>query len=73
MAPLFVIWLGLGIAPKIGVSVLLALFSIVVDAVLGLRTVDPDVLALSRINRAGWLRRCCSSACPAPCPRCSPG
>ncbi len=48
--------MGLGIAPKIAVAVLLALFSIVVDTVLGLRTVDPDVLALSRISRAGWLR-----------------
>ncbi len=56
LAPLFVIWMGLGIAPKIAVAVLLALFSIVVDTVLGLRTVDPDVLALSRISRAGWLR-----------------
>ena len=35
---------------------LLALFSIVVDTVLGLRTVDPDVLALSRVSRAGWMR-----------------
>lgn len=56
LAPLFVIWMGLGIAPKIAVAVLLALFSIVVDTVLGLRTVDPDVLALARVSRAGWLR-----------------
>lgn len=56
LAPLFVIWMGLGVAPKIAVAVLLALFSIVVDTVLGLRSVDPDVLALSRISRAGWLR-----------------
>ncbi len=56
LAPLFVIWMGLGIAPKIAVSVLLALFAIVVDLVLGLRSVDPDVLALARISRTGWLR-----------------
>lgn len=56
LAPLFVIWMGLGVAPKIAVAVLLALFSIVVDTVLGLRSVDPDVLALSRISRAGWFR-----------------
>ena len=55
-APLFVIWMSLGIAPKIAVAVLLALFSIVVDTVLGLRTVDPDVLALPRVGRAGWMR-----------------
>lgn len=56
LAPLFVIWMGLGITPKIAVAVLLALFSIVVDTVLGLRSVDPDVLALARVSRAGWLR-----------------
>ena len=56
LAPLFVIWMGLGVAPKVAVAVLLALFSIVVDTVLGLRTVDPDVIALVRISRAGWLR-----------------
>lgn len=56
LAPLFVIWMGLGMAPKIAIAVLLALFSIVVDTVLGLRSVDPDMLALSRISRAGWLR-----------------
>ena len=56
LAPLFVIWMGLGVTPKVAVAVLLALFSIVVDTVLGLRSVDPDVLALSRISRAGWFR-----------------
>ncbi len=56
LAPLFVIWMGLGIAPKIAVSVLLALFAIVVDTVLGLRSADPDVLSLARISRTSWLR-----------------
>ena len=53
LAPLFVIWLGTGVSPKIAIAVMLAIFAIVVDTVLGLRSVDPDVIALARVNRAG--------------------
>ena len=48
MAPLFVIWLGTGAEPKIAVTLLIAIFSIVIDTVLGLRSVEPDMLALAR-------------------------
>ncbi|OZI31150.1 ABC transporter permease [Bordetella genomosp. 10] len=52
LAPLFVIWMGTGTEPKIAIAILLAIFSIVIDAVLGLRSVDPDMLHLARISRA---------------------
>jgi NitT/TauT family transport system permease protein len=52
LAPLFVIWMGTGIEPKIAIAVMLAIFSIVVDMVLGLRSVDPDVLAMAHVSRA---------------------
>jgi len=52
LAPLFVIWMGTGAEPKIAIAVMLAIFSIVVDTVLGLRSVDPDMLSLARVNRA---------------------
>ncbi|WP_036594882.1 ABC transporter permease [Ottowia thiooxydans] len=55
LAPLFVIWMGTGIEPKIAIAVLLAIFSIVIDGVLGLRSVDPDMLHLARISRASKL------------------
>lgn len=55
LAPLFVIWMGTGIEPKIGIALMLALFSVVIDAVLGLRSVDPDMLNLARISRASQL------------------
>lgn len=48
LAPLFVIWLGTGSQSKIGMAFLIAIFAIVIDAVLGLRTVDPDMLDLGR-------------------------
>jgi NitT/TauT family transport system permease protein len=52
LAPLFVIWLGSGVAPKVAVSLLIAIFPVVIDTVLGLRSVDPDALNLARAARA---------------------
>ncbi len=56
LAPLFVIWMGTGAEPKIAIAVMLAIFSIVADVALGLRSVDPDALALARIHRASAWR-----------------
>ena len=56
LAPLFVIWMGTGIEPKIAIAVSLAIFSIVIDMVLGLRSIDPDILAMARISRAQPLK-----------------
>jgi NitT/TauT family transport system permease protein len=49
LAPLFVIWMGTGPEPKIAIALMLAIFPIVIDAVLGLRSVDPDMLNLARV------------------------
>ena len=46
LAPLFVIWMGTGPEPKIAIALMLAIFPIVIDTVLGLRSVDPDMLHL---------------------------
>jgi NitT/TauT family transport system permease protein len=48
LAPLFVIWLGTGDKSKIGMAFMIAIFAVVISAVLGLRSVDPDVLDLGR-------------------------
>lgn len=47
IAPLFVVWLGFGPAPKILVAVLIAFFPVVISGVAGLRSVDPELLDLS--------------------------
>ncbi|MBJ3778618.1 ABC transporter permease [Acuticoccus mangrovi] len=52
LAPLFVLWLGTGIEPKIAVALMIALFPIVIDTVLGLKSTDPDMLDLARSFRA---------------------
>jgi NitT/TauT family transport system permease protein len=52
LAPLFVIWLGTSAAPKIAIALLIAIFPILIDTVLGLRSTDPDMLDMARVNRA---------------------
>jgi NitT/TauT family transport system permease protein len=52
LAPLFVIWMGTGPEPKIAIALMLAIFPIVIDMVLGLRSVDPDMLALAKVSKA---------------------
>ncbi|MEU3186648.1 ABC transporter permease [Streptomyces sp. NPDC006923] len=47
VAPLFVVWLGFGIAPKILIAVLIAFFPVVISMVTGLKAVDPEMLQLS--------------------------
>ena len=48
VAPLFVIWLGFGIAPKIAIIVLLVMFPVLVNTVDGFRSVDPRLIDLMR-------------------------
>jgi NitT/TauT family transport system permease protein len=56
IAPLFLIWFGTGAVPKVAISFLVAVFAVVIDASLGLRSVHPDVLDLVRALRGSRLR-----------------
>ena len=55
VAPLFVIWMGTGAEPKIAIGFLIAVFAIVIDTVLGLKSVPPDILDLARSMRGSRL------------------
>jgi NitT/TauT family transport system permease protein len=48
IAPLLVLLLGFGAAPKITVAVLISFFPIVINTVAGLRSVDDDLVLLSK-------------------------
>ena len=52
LAPLFVIWMGTGVEPKIAIALTIAIFATVIDTVLGLRSVEPELLNLARAARA---------------------
>ena len=51
-APLMVIWVGYGLMSKIAIAFLVAFFPIVVNTVVGLKEVEPELLDLARVNRA---------------------
>ncbi len=52
LAPLMVIWIGYGMFSKMSIAFLAAFFPIVVNTVVGLKEVEPELLDLARINRA---------------------
>jgi NitT/TauT family transport system permease protein len=56
IAPLFIVWMGYGITPKIWIAFLIAFFPIVIDTVIGLRSVPPEMLQLGRSMGGGTLR-----------------
>ena len=46
LAPLFIIWFGHGILPKIIIAMMIAFFPVLVNAVVGLRSVDAEIIEL---------------------------
>ena len=48
LAPLFIVWFGFGIETKISVAFLICFFPIVVDTIVGLRSIDPSLIQLAR-------------------------
>ena len=78
IAPILVVWFGYGIGPKLAIIALICFFPITVNALDGLRSVDPEArkmmrsLDASRFGRpsAGWRPRphfpTCSAAPRSP-------
>lgn len=54
LAPLFALWLGYGLLPIAVLCALLVFFPILVNTVLGLRSLDPDVMGAARVDGVGW-------------------
>jgi len=50
--PIFVVWFGIGPAPKILAGALIAFFPIVVNVVTGLRTIEPELWDMLRVSGA---------------------
>ncbi|MGH7862668.1 MAG: ABC transporter permease [Candidatus Dormibacteraceae bacterium] len=48
IAPLLTVWFGLGFTPKILVAFLIAFFPVVINTAVGLRSVESDMIELSR-------------------------
>lgn len=55
-APLFVMWLGYTVYPKILVAILIVFFPVMVNVLTAVRTVDPDMVSLARAFSASRLQ-----------------
>ncbi len=55
LAPLIALWLGYDLLPVIVLCALIVFFPMVITTVLGLRTLDRDVIDAARTEGAGWL------------------
>lgn len=53
VAPLFVIWFGFGLEPKVLIAFLIAFFPVVIDTVVGLKSVPQEMVDLARSMGAG--------------------
>ncbi|WP_435655898.1 ABC transporter permease [Brucella pituitosa] len=51
IAPLCIIWFGMGSFTKIAIAFMIAVFAIVIDAILGLQSVSKDVLDIAKAFR----------------------
>lgn len=54
LAPLFLIWFGFGLAPKLVIAALIAFFPIVVNTARGLSSVEPELIQYMRSLGASW-------------------
>jgi NitT/TauT family transport system permease protein len=56
VAPLFLVWFGVGTTPKVLVAFLISFFPIVIDAAVGLRSMSPEMTDLARSMGASRLQ-----------------
>jgi NitT/TauT family transport system permease protein len=54
LAPLFLIWFGFGLTPKLVIAALIAFFPIVINTARGLSSVEPELIQYMKSLGAGW-------------------
>ncbi len=54
-APLLVVWFGLGLLPKVIICTLIVFFPILINTVVGFRSIDPDMRRAAHGLGANWL------------------
>jgi len=68
VAPLFLIWFGFGWAPKILLVVLIAIFPIIINTIIGLKSVDPQAILMIRSMNASAVKIFCKVTFPSALP-----
>lgn len=71
-APLFVMWLGYTIYPKILIAILIVFFPVMINVLSAIRTVDPDMINLVRTMNANRWQIFRLVEFPRPWPHCFP-
>jgi NitT/TauT family transport system permease protein len=56
VAPLFLIWIGYGMTPKVVLVFLLSFFPVLLNAIQAFKSVDPEIMDLARSTGASKLR-----------------
>ena len=68
LAPVFIIWFGTGLQAKVLISFLIAFFPIMVSTMVGLESIEPDMVKLFRSMGAGRIRTFFKLRLPAALP-----
>jgi len=68
IAPLLIVWLGYGLAPKLVMVVSVAFFPVVMSTVAGLSSVEKDLLDMVRMLRGGMVQQFVKIAFPQAMP-----
>lgn len=68
LAPLLVVWFGFGALSKVLVCALTVFFPALVNTMIGIRSVDPDLRALMRSLQANWWQTFIKLEAPAALP-----
>jgi len=55
LAPIFVIWFGFGLLPKIMIVFLLSFFPVLLNSIVALKSIDPEIIFLARSTGASRL------------------
>jgi NitT/TauT family transport system permease protein len=55
LAPIFVIWFGFGLLPKIMIVFLLSFFPVLLNSIVALKSIDPEIIYLARSTGASRL------------------
>ena len=71
VAPLFIVWFGFGLMPKVLIAFLVAFFPIVISTAVGLASIEPEKIHLARSIGFGPLMTFFRFACRALCRRSS--
>jgi NitT/TauT family transport system permease protein len=56
LAPLFLVWFGFGQLPKVAIAFLIAVFPVIINSVVGMSSIDPDMIRLARSMGASGYR-----------------